>query len=440
MRKLQVFLSSAMTGDLDKERELIRFLFKSDNTLKEFYDLYAIEEHSCPREIEVAFCSEVESSDILIFVFNNQLRDAVLKEYETARKSNKITFIYLKHSENKEDGLRTFILGEIYKYNPGSYYDPQELCVKIKNDFIEDLRRNYINRIEINGEKENNVFSSSRTLTPNSVYRYFCADELLKIFNDTQIGKLSSEQFISLSGELVETYGNFKMALALLEYALIKDPQNWILYNNRGLILETMGLDEAALFSYLKVIEFNGNNETISYNLGMIYNRLADFKEAIKYYKLALEFNSKKENAVTNIAVCFLKLKDQIESLNWAKKAYDLNPNEITTINLIYAFTINEDFSAAHDLLGEIDKTTYTYQNVKSYILYKKEDYVSVTKLIDEMYENGYLEQEGVERKLFSLISMGNELESFNGLKKLKRVILLLPTIIIISDINMLKN
>ncbi len=64
MRKLNVFLSSEMTGELDRERDGIRIFFMTDSILKEFFELYAIEEHASPQPIEKAYINEVKNSDL----------------------------------------------------------------------------------------------------------------------------------------------------------------------------------------------------------------------------------------------------------------------------------------------------------------------------------------------------------------------------------------
>ena len=49
LKRLSVFLSSAMTGELDSERDGIRILFENDPVLREFFELYTIEEHASPQ-------------------------------------------------------------------------------------------------------------------------------------------------------------------------------------------------------------------------------------------------------------------------------------------------------------------------------------------------------------------------------------------------------
>ncbi|GAB6283539.1 MAG: hypothetical protein STSR0008_23140 [Ignavibacterium sp.] len=422
MKKLQAFLSSAMNGELNTERELIRYLFNNDPTLSEFYELFAIEDHASPNDIEKAYCEEVKNSELVIFIFNKQLRDAVLKEYKTARENRRLVFIYLKETDSRENKLKEFISSEIYNFNPGRFIDPQSLCKKIKNDFLNDLLKIYTKEIKLISEQENVEYTRRSSLTPYSTYRFFRLDELLAIGKENEIEYLSVDQLIALSSALVDNNGNYKIGLALIELALIKDPNNWILHNDRGLILETMGLSQAALFSYRKSIELNKTNETAYYNLGGVYFRLAMYEDAIEYYKQSIDYNPKKKNAISQIAACYLRMENSEESLTWAKQAFELQKDEFNIVNIISAYVLNKKYIEALSTLELIDKSTYTYGDIYSFILYKQGKFKEAIKIIDRLYEKGYLEISGAERKFFSLVSLGLEKESFDWFKKIESI------------------
>jgi tetratricopeptide (TPR) repeat protein len=184
-----------------------------------------------------------------------------------------------------EEKLKQFISSEIYIYNPGNFSDTQNLCEKIKSDLIDDLLRIYSKELKIISEKENVEYSRRNTLISNSTYGFFHLGELLSIDKEEEIKNLSIDQLVALSTSLIENNGNYKIGLAPIELATLKEPDNWILHNNRGLILETMGLDEAAFFSYNKSIELNKNNDTGYYSIGIIYFRQSKYEDAIKYFR-----------------------------------------------------------------------------------------------------------------------------------------------------------
>ncbi len=420
MKKLQVFLSSAMNGELNTERELIRYLFENDQVISEFYELFAIEEHASPLNIKSAYCDKVESSELVIFIFHKQIRDAVLEEYHTARKHKKRTFIYLKDSKRRNKALSEFISQEIYKYNPVTFYDPQALNRQLRNDLLDDLLRIYTKEINLLSQKENVEYSLKSTLSPHSVYRFFKIDELLELVKDEEIKDLSVDQLISLSTLIIETKGNYRIGLMLIEFALIKAPNNWILYNNRGLILEIMGLSDAALFSYKKSAEINNVNETAYYNIGGVYFKLANYEMAIIYYKKSLEFNSEKKNAISQIAACNIMLKNPIDSLIWSKKAFTLQKDESSIINLISANTLNKNYPEALNLLELLKNSDYLYNNILSHILYEQGKFNESITIIEMLFEKGYLELDGAKRKFDALVSLQLEKESFEWFKTIE--------------------
>ncbi|MEK0338380.1 MAG: hypothetical protein QQN41_13200, partial [Nitrosopumilus sp.] len=144
MKKINVFLSSAMTGELNKEREALQIFFNTDPTLKEFYSLYLIEKHASPRKIEKAYTEGVNDTVIYLLLLNIELRTAVQEEYLTAIAGNKKIFCYIKaESSDRDKALHEFIKSEIYKYHPAHYLDTEDLSNRIKNDIQTDLIRSY---------------------------------------------------------------------------------------------------------------------------------------------------------------------------------------------------------------------------------------------------------------------------------------------------------
>ena len=149
MKRLSVFLSSAMTGELNCERDGIRILFGTDPVLKEFFEIYAIEEHASPQPIEKAYIDEVRHSDLLILLLDKQLRDAVEKEFLEARTANLKIFVYIRNTGKRDERLAEFIGQQAYQFHCGSFNDPMDLCSKIRNDILSDLTRKYSEMIKV---------------------------------------------------------------------------------------------------------------------------------------------------------------------------------------------------------------------------------------------------------------------------------------------------
>ena len=239
-----------MTGELDKERNGIGILFRSDSVLKEFYELYAIEEHGSPREIDIAFVDEVSNCDVYLLLLNIELRDAVLKEFDTAVETNKKMFMYVKsESSGRKVKLSDFIKNTVYKYHPNHFLDTHDLCNKLNDDLQSDLIRSYHKDFtKVIEEKEE--YRLTKSTKPETGYRYFPLGEIKEYSNHESIKGLTADQLLSLSSVIVDDSGNYKLGLLLLEIGLVKNPDNWMLHNNRGLLLDSMGLASASIFSF----------------------------------------------------------------------------------------------------------------------------------------------------------------------------------------------
>ncbi len=422
MNKINTFLSSAMTGELDKEREMVRYLFSKDSTLKEFYNLYAIEEHSSPRTIENAFISEVDDSDLVIFIFGNELRNAVLTEYETAIKAKKRVLCYInKYPKKQTKRLKDFIDDELYRYHPAHYIDGNDLCERIKNDLQDDLLRSYIKTIKHSVNPEESNYIKTTTSTADSFYRFFPLDELLSASKNDTISSLTVDQLLSLSIALIDNSGDYKFALLLLEIGILKEPENWILYNNHGILLETMGLPNIAIFSYRKAIENNPNSDTAYYNYGNIIFDRAEFKEALPYYQKALEIEPNKYNALSRISACYINLDDKENSILWAKKAYSVLKDDVAITNLALALALNGKFKESHKTIDKINEKNIQYKKNKAYIFKKEKKFQKAIDIVDELFESGFLEYGIAKTKLDCLVELGEKKEVEHWINELEK-------------------
>jgi tetratricopeptide (TPR) repeat protein len=359
MKKISVFLSSSMTGELNAERESLKTLFSSDPILKEFYDFYSIDEHASPREIQEAYIDEVKEKDIFLLLLNEDLRPAVYEEYNTALKKKKTFFCYIKaNSPNRNPELVKFIDCEIYKHHPAHYSDTQDLWKRVNNDFKSDLTRSYFNKLDDSVNEEKVEYVKYRASTADSIYRYFPLEELIKISKQEKILNLTVDQLIALSYSSLKDSGNYKLAILFLEVGLLKNPENWILYNNRGQILDEIGLSNNAIFSYNKAIQYNPKSDTAYYNLGNNYFSIGKYDKALSCYFKALDIDPNKGNATSGISSCYLRLEDVANSLIWSQRAYDMLKDEISITNLALTFSLNNQPDKALNLLNELKSNT----------------------------------------------------------------------------------
>lgn len=406
-----------MNGELDEERSLIRLLFKTDLILSDFYELYAIEDHGSPRKIEKAYTAEVENSDVLLILFHIELRTPVFREYKTARGSGKKVFSYLMKSSGRSDELDQFIQDEIYQYNPGIFTDPHVLCEKIKGDLKRDLIDTYqrdINATIVSGQEEFVRFTASSS---HSLYRYFSIDELMRGHNVEALSKLSVNQLIALSSLIAEESGNYRSALYILEFALLKESNNWILHNNRGLILDEMGLSRAALVCYKRAFKLNPQSDTALYNLGNSYYQLGQYVTAIDYYLKSLEFFPDKANALSRISACYLRLEDKKNSLHWSTLAAEARRDEISITNLVGAYSLNGELEKALEVCEEIKARQHLYHSVRAGAFFNCHDFQNTIAEIEIASKAGALDLKIALIKFYSLLELESDSKAFQWFK-----------------------
>ena len=414
MKKINVFLSSTMTGELDKERETLKIFFNADPALKDFYELYQIENHASPRKIDKAYKDEVEQADIFLILLDTELRTAVEEEYFHAIQHNKKIFCYIKNNSTSRDkALGNFIQDEIYKYHPSHYVTCTDLCNRIKTDFQNDIIRIYNSTIQEKESNEDLNYMKSTSASEDTPYRYFPLNDLLNFSNNAELASLTIDQLISLSSIIVKEQGNYKIGLMLLEIGLIKDPKNWILHNNRGLLLDSMGLSNLSMYSYETAILNNPNSDTAYFNYGNSYYKLGVYKTALSYYQKSLELKPDKSNAISRISASYLRLKDPANSLKWTKISYEKESNDISTSNYAIALALNGKFEKAEKYLEKISNKC-KYDDAKIYIYRKSGKFNKAIDIINTLDKNGTLEYNNALQKFYCLIELGSELDVQN--------------------------
>lgn len=375
MRKLKAFLSSAMTGELDRERDGVRILFKTDSTLREFFELYAIEEHASPQPIEKAYNNEVKDSDLYILLLDKELRAAVENEFHEARNNKLKIFVYIRsRTDKRDDKLAEFIGQEAYQFHCGSFNDSIDLCHKIKNDIFSDLTLKYSETIAIEKKKQEYVAISSEREFFGSSLLFYDYDLLLRISQSDNFKSMDTDQLISLATIRAETTGNLKEALLIYEIILFREPDNWQAYNNRGLILTEMGHIEDALFSYMKALELNPESHATLYNIGIYYRDKGRYDEAIDYYQKALKIKPDKTSALGHLVGIYFSKKEHHIALKYAEKAYSYEKNEINLSNFCLALGFTGKVEEALIKCEELKGTKY-HGKIRAYIFYAVGDW-----------------------------------------------------------------
>ena len=407
MKRLSVFLSSTMTGELDSERDGVRILFRTDQVLKEFFELYAIEEHASPQPIEKAFVEEVRQSDLLILLLDQQLRDAVEQEFLEADNSNTRIFVYIRNTGKRDERLAQFIGQQAYRFHCGTFHDPMDLCLKIRNDIISDLTRQYFEATRVEKSSQDYVAVSSTKEYFGSSLRYYDYDLLVQVSESDPFKDMNADQLVVLATLEAEETGNLKKALLIYEIVLLRDPHNWQAYNNRGLILHEMGQADDAFLSYRKALELNGEADATLYNIGIYYRDRGRYDEAIKYYLRALAIKPDKASALGHLVGIYFSRKEYAKALEYAEKAYAFESSNINLSNLCIALALAGKKTDAITKAEGLKDTKY-YEKIRAFVFYSSEDWPSCMAEIDKSFQLWGFDYDLSMKKAYCLIYLNN--------------------------------
>jgi tetratricopeptide (TPR) repeat protein len=109
--------------------------------------------------------------------------------------------------------------------------------------------------------------------------------------------------------------------------SISQNPDNPLMYNNRGYVKDNRSDFQGAINDYTKAIELNPNFALAYYNRGNTYGSKGDLAEAIKDYDKAIELNPNDANTYYNRGNTYRMKGDLAEAIKDYDKAIELNPN-----------------------------------------------------------------------------------------------------------------
>ncbi|MFC1859091.1 tetratricopeptide repeat protein [Thermodesulfobacteriota bacterium] len=107
--------------------------------------------------------------------------------------------------------------------------------------------------------------------------------------------------------------GKFSDPDRALEYfnkAIRLDPNNALIYNNRGILLKDLGRYEEAIEDHTQALNLDSNFAEAHNNRGVAHYMLGNYQEAIKDCARARQIEPKFSNAYFNLALAYYKLED----------------------------------------------------------------------------------------------------------------------------------
>ncbi|MFC1516616.1 tetratricopeptide repeat protein [Thermodesulfobacteriota bacterium] len=113
-------------------------------------------------------------------------------------------------------------------------------------------------------------------------------------------------------------------ALRYLDLAVGLNPNDAVLYNNRGLTKRDLGRYEKAIEDYSRAIELNPKYTVAYNNRGVANYELAQYEKAIKDYTQAIRLDPKYVDAYFNQALANYQLDEIDRMCNFFEKACEL--------------------------------------------------------------------------------------------------------------------
>jgi tetratricopeptide (TPR) repeat protein len=115
--------------------------------------------------------------------------------------------------------------------------------------------------------------------------------------------------------------------------AISQNPDNALMYNNRGYVKVDIGDFQEAINDFTKAIELNPNFALAYNNRGLAYSAIGDLERAIKEYGKAIELNPNFALAYLNRGNAYRNKGDLDKAIKYYDKAIELNPNDANAYN-----------------------------------------------------------------------------------------------------------
>jgi tetratricopeptide (TPR) repeat protein len=405
MKRLHVFLSSAMTGELALERSGLQLYFHTDPVLLQFTSLYAIEAHASPHSIEQAFLAEVQDSHLLIVLLDKQLRPAVQQEFLTARDKNIRTLVFIRERTDARDpALAAFISSEAYKVHCGPFNNVADLCSKVKEAILGDLLNTYRRTAPAIPLPPSFVYLSHG---PSGGNPLFTPAELDALRSNPNIAALNAEQLVSIAMLQTTEKWDFRTGLMLLELAINQDPHYWQAFHNKAQLLDDIGLKRDALLWSQRALELNPHSHPTLHNLGIHYYRTGDNAKAKGFFLRALHELPGKHSSLSYLVNIAFAEKNYADAETYARQALASEAGDLERANLAYALALNGKIPDAKAELNQMKGRSKEYLRAASYIEELDSNIPGAIDLLDEFTRRYGVERQLCVKKAFLLLHLG---------------------------------
>jgi tetratricopeptide (TPR) repeat protein len=202
--------------------------------------------------------------------------------------------------------------------------------------------------------------------------------------------------------------GQYEKALAQLDKAIQKAPENPDYHSAKGVFLHRMNDALRAIDAYKDALKVDPEHSFSHFNLGLIYMRQNKAVQAITEWQEVIKVKPKDVDAIFNIAVALSHLGKSHQAIPFYEKVIKLQPDHVQAHqNLGVIFRDAGDFSKAKHHLQQLKNLDSTYVEVVENEITKCEEQEFLARL--EAQKNTMVtektgREEAIENALMALL------------------------------------
>jgi len=136
----------------------------------------------------------------------------------------------------------------------------------------------------------------------------------------------SAQELVQKADEAFEEK-DFVKALALLNEADVKEPNNEEILFKLGYILQQSGDDEGAIKQYKRALEIDKENEFIHNSMASIYRKNREFTSAKIHLKASLDIDPQNPITYYNYGNLLVDIESFEEASEMYERAIEINPD-----------------------------------------------------------------------------------------------------------------